>query len=113
MCNSWSANARHCTARLPRPSSVSTPRASRRTWQISPPIFLKRVWEQALEYGQRAGEQAQALYAPQAATLHFTRALEAARQLSLTPPASLYRARGLAYETQGDFERARADQETA
>src|SRR5205823_2855242 len=50
------------------------------------------AWEQALAYGQRAGEQAQALYAPQAATLHFTRALDAARQLSLTPPVSLYRA---------------------
>ena len=71
------------------------------------------AWEKALAYGQRAGEQAQALYAPQAATLHFTRALDAASQLSLTPPASLYRARGLAYETLGDFERARADHETA
>src|SRR6266571_119421 len=71
------------------------------------------AWEQALEYGRRAGEQAQALYAPQAATLHFTRALDAARHVSLTPPANLYRARGLAYETLGDFERARADQETA
>jgi len=71
------------------------------------------VWEQALTYGQRAGEQAQALYSPQAATLHFTRALNAARHLSLTPPASLYRARGLAYVNQGEFERARADQETA
>src|SRR5207248_6910642 len=62
------------------------------------------AWEQALEYSQRAGEQAQALYAPQAATLHFTRALDAARHVSLTPPASVYRARGLAYETLGDFE---------
>jgi tetratricopeptide (TPR) repeat protein len=45
--------------------------------------------------------------------LHFTRALDAARHVSLTPPTSLYRARGMAYETLGDFERARADQETA
>jgi DNA-binding CsgD family transcriptional regulator len=71
------------------------------------------TWEKVLAYGQRAGEQAQAIYAPQAATLHFTRALDAARHLSLTPPASLYRARGLAYETLGEFERARADHETA
>jgi tetratricopeptide (TPR) repeat protein len=70
------------------------------------------AWEQALEYGQRAGEQAQALYAPQAAIEHFTRALDATSHLSLTPPASLYRARGLAYETLGEFERARADHET-
>ncbi len=74
---------------------------------------LAEVWEQALFYGQRAGAQAQALYAPRAAIEHFTRALDAARQLSLTPAASLHRARGLAYETLGDFERARADQETA
>ncbi|HEY6408509.1 MAG TPA: tetratricopeptide repeat protein, partial [Ktedonobacteraceae bacterium] len=33
--------------------------------------------------------------------------------MSLTPPASLYRARGLAYETLGEFEQARADHETA
>ena len=76
-------------------------------------FFEAGVWEKALEYGQRAGEQAQALYASQVATLHFTRALDAARQLSLTPPIGLYRARGLAYETLGDFERARADHEAA
>src|SRR3989440_3388233 len=71
------------------------------------------VWEKALLYGQRAGEQAQALYAPQAAVEHFTRALDAARHVSLTPAASLYRARALAYDPLGDFERARADHETA
>ena len=70
-------------------------------------------WEKSLVYSQRAGEQAQSLYAPQAAALHYTRALDAARHLSLTPSASLYRARGLAYETLGDFEHARADYETA
>jgi DNA-binding CsgD family transcriptional regulator len=74
---------------------------------------LAGVWEKALEYGQRAGEQAQALYAQQAAIEHFSRALDAAIQLSLTPPVSLYRARGLAYEAHGDFEQARADHETA
>src|SRR5947209_20213986 len=71
------------------------------------------AWEQALEYSQRAGEHAQTLYASQAATLHFTRALDAASHVSLTPPASVYRARGLAYETLGDFEHARADHEIA
>jgi DNA-binding CsgD family transcriptional regulator len=71
------------------------------------------AWEKALEYSQRAGEQAQALYASQAAIEHFTRALDAASQLSLTPAASLYRARGLAYETLGDFDHARIDHETA
>jgi DNA-binding CsgD family transcriptional regulator/uncharacterized protein HemY len=71
------------------------------------------AWEKALLYGQRAGEQAQALYAPQAAILHFTRALDAASQLSLTPDLGLYRARGLAYEALGVSEQARADYETA
>ena len=60
-----------------------------------------------------AGEQAQALYAPQAAIVHFTQALDAARQLSLAPPVSLYRARGKAYDTLGEFERARTDLEAA
>ncbi len=75
-------------------------------------FFEAGVWEKALEYGQRAGEQAQTLYAPQAAIEHFTRALDAAHHGSFEPSVSLYRARGLAYETLGDFKRARADQET-
>jgi tetratricopeptide (TPR) repeat protein len=74
---------------------------------------LAGVWGKALAILQRAGEQAQALYAPQAAIVHFTQALDAARQLSLAPPASLYRARGKAHETLGEFERARTDLETA
>jgi predicted ATPase len=80
--------------------------------ELASHFFEAGAWEQALLYGQRAGEGAQALYTPQTAALHFTRALEAARQLSLTPATSLYRARGLAYETLGDFEQARADFET-
>src|SRR6266487_3053219 len=43
------------------------------------------VWEKALEYGRRAGEQAQALYAPQAAIEQLTRALQAAQHGSLPP----------------------------
>jgi DNA-binding CsgD family transcriptional regulator/Tfp pilus assembly protein PilF len=71
------------------------------------------LWEQALAYAQKAGEKALRLYAQQAAIDHFTRALEAANRLSQTPPASLYLARGQAYETLGDFERARHDYERA
>jgi len=71
------------------------------------------VWEKALEYGRRAGEQAQALYAPQAAIEQFTRALQATQHGSLPPSARLYRARGMAYETLGAFESARADHEIA
>ena len=76
-------------------------------------FFEAGAWEKVLEYAQRAGEQAQALYAPRTAIEQFTRALEAAYHLSRTPPLTLYRARGLAYETLGEFERARADHETA
>jgi tetratricopeptide (TPR) repeat protein len=50
-------------------------------------------------------------HAPQAAIDHFTRAVEAAHHLSQTPPVSLYLARGQAYETLSNFERARGDYE--
>ena len=70
------------------------------------------AWEKALEYGQRAGEQAYRLYAPQTAIEQVTRALNAAEHASLIPPATLYRLRGQAYETLGDFEQTRLDYET-
>ncbi|MBX3001727.1 MAG: AAA family ATPase [Caldilineaceae bacterium] len=67
-------------------------------------------WAKALDYAWRAGEQAQALYAPRAAIEHFTRALTAAQHLAQTPSlVALYRLRGLAYETVGEFEQAQAD----
>jgi predicted ATPase/DNA-binding NarL/FixJ family response regulator len=71
------------------------------------------AWKKVLEYGQRAGEKAQALYAPQAAIEHFTRALDAAHHLALASPPNMYRVRGQAFETLGDFERARSDYEQA
>jgi len=70
------------------------------------------AWEQALWYAQHAGEQAQAMYAPQAAIEQVSRALDAAERGLITPPASLYRLRGQAYETLGDFERTHADYQT-
>jgi tetratricopeptide (TPR) repeat protein len=75
--------------------------------------FQAEAWEKALEYAQRAGEHAQSLYASRAAAQQFTRALEATRYLALTPPLKLYRARGQAYETLGDFEQAQRDYEQA
>jgi tetratricopeptide (TPR) repeat protein/DNA-binding CsgD family transcriptional regulator len=69
-------------------------------------------WAKALEYSRLAGEKAQALYAPQSALEQFTRALDAAQHLA-TPLADLYHARGQAYETVGDFEKAQADFEQA
>ena len=78
------------------------------------------AWDKALAYARRAGERALRLYAPRAAVEQLTRALEAAHRLmrargSASAPvptptlAALHRARGRAYETLGDFERARAD----
>ncbi|GAC1347484.1 MAG: hypothetical protein NVSMB27_12970 [Ktedonobacteraceae bacterium] len=69
------------------------------------------MWAQAFEYGQRVGEKALALSAPRAAIQHVTGALGAAHHLAITPPATLYRVRGQAYDTLGEFERARADYE--
>ena len=69
-------------------------------------------WEHALEYGCRAGEHAQALYAPHAAVEHFSRAIHAAGCLG-RPVAPLLRARGSSYEVLGDFEHAAADYERA
>ncbi len=71
------------------------------------------LWERALDYAQRVGERSLALYAPRAAIEQFTRALDAARHLAGSPSPVLYHGRGLAYETLGDFEHARADYEAA
>ncbi len=71
------------------------------------------TWEKALEYARRAGERAQGLYSLWAAIEHFTRALDAAHNLGKPPSPAIYRARGQAYETLGDFEHARGDYEQA
>src|SRR6266571_2537517 len=71
------------------------------------------MWEQALAYAQEVGEKALTLYAQQAAIDHLTQAVDAAHHLSQTPPPHLYLARGQAYETLGNFERARGDYERA
>jgi predicted ATPase/DNA-binding CsgD family transcriptional regulator len=76
-------------------------------------FFEGGVWSKAEEYGQRAALRAVALYAPRAASLHLTRALEAQAHLHETPSAELHRARGQAYESLGEFERARRDYEQA
>lgn len=75
--------------------------------------FEAALWSKTLDYAPRAGEKALALYAPHAAVEQFTRAIEAASRLSMTPTAALYRRRGQAFDTLGNFERARADYEAA
>ncbi len=74
-------------------------------------FFEAGLWAKAFEYSQRAGEKARALYAPSEAIEHFTRALEAARQLAMPAVWQVYRARGQTYETVGEFERAQTDLE--
>ena len=66
----------------------------------------------ALTYFILAGERATRQYARSEAVVHFTSALELAPRVN-APRAKLYRARGLAYEALGEYERARADQEAA
>ncbi|MFI5271637.1 MAG: AAA family ATPase [Ktedonobacterales bacterium] len=75
--------------------------------------FEAGEWEAALRFSRRAGEQALAVFAPRAAAEHFTRALIAAERLRMPPPADVLRARGMAYETLGEFDLARADYEAA
>ncbi len=70
-------------------------------------------WSKALEYGQRAGERALALYAPRSALEHLTRAEKAVFHLAAPLPPTLYHARAQAYETLGEFELARADYQHA
>lgn len=72
-------------------------------------FYAAEVWDKGLTYSQRAGENAQQIYAPRAGVEHFSHALEAAQHLSLAVSPALYHARGQANETLGDFEAARAD----
>jgi tetratricopeptide (TPR) repeat protein len=71
------------------------------------------LWPKAFDYARRAGEKALALFAPQAASEQFSRAISAAKNLASPPPAALYRLRGEAYDTSGDFDLARSDYEAA
>ena len=75
--------------------------------------FEAALWEKALDYARRAGKKALALYAPNAAAAHFSRAIQAAGQLSQTPAAALYRLRGQAFDILGAFDRARSDYQSA
>ncbi|MBA2288359.1 MAG: AAA family ATPase [Ktedonobacteraceae bacterium] len=72
-------------------------------------FYQARRWQKTMDYAQRAGEKALQLYSHRAAIDYFTWVLEAADHLTLPPPSSLYRARGQAYETLGEFEHARHD----
>jgi DNA-binding CsgD family transcriptional regulator len=72
-------------------------------------FYMAREWAKVLEYAQRAGEKAQALYAPHAAIEQYTHVLEAVEALGRSPLPGLYRVRGQCYELLGDFSAARND----
>jgi predicted ATPase/DNA-binding CsgD family transcriptional regulator len=76
-------------------------------------FYQASAWSQALEYGQRSGEKALALYSPQAAVEHFTHSLEAAAHLPDGQFHHLYRLRGQVHEHLGNFEAAQRDFEQA
>jgi adenylate cyclase len=67
----------------------------------------------ALYYFTRAAENARRVYANDEAYTHYTRAIEIAERVSLDAAslAKLHRGRGLACETLGRFDAARADHE--
>jgi tetratricopeptide (TPR) repeat protein len=94
--------------------ALTGPGAASQVAELADHFYAAGAWTKALDYARRAGEQAQTLYAPRAAVEHFTRALTAAHHLAQGGQASpaltaLYRRRGLAYETVGEFDQARAD----
>jgi predicted ATPase/DNA-binding CsgD family transcriptional regulator len=76
-------------------------------------FYQAGVWHKAMEYSERAGTRAQALYAPREAAMHFTYALDAAREWGSSPPRLCLRGRAQANEILGEFDRARIDYEGA
>jgi DNA-binding CsgD family transcriptional regulator len=71
--------------------------------------WAAELWDQTVEYARRAGEAAQALYAPRAAIVQYTRAIEAAQRLHQKPNPDLYLARGRMHEMLGAFDAGHAD----
>jgi DNA-binding CsgD family transcriptional regulator len=75
--------------------------------------FEAGEWARAAEYSQRAAQAAQRVYASQAALEQFSRAIRAFAELGIPAPIDVYRGRAGAYETLGEFDSARADQQQA
>lgn len=70
-------------------------------------------WQAAYRFALQMGERARSLQSPEAAILHLSNAIEAGIALGAQLPPSLFRARGQAYEANGQFERARDDYQSA
>ena len=81
----------------------------RRVGELAYHYAEAEVWNQALVFARRAGDQARMLYAPQAAVQQYTRALLAAEHVAGAPAAHLHVARAAAYEMSGDVVEAIAD----
>jgi DNA-binding CsgD family transcriptional regulator len=70
-------------------------------------------WEKALHYSGQAGERARRLYSQREAIVYYSRALVAARHLSIVAETELLSARGQAYRILGDYRSAQDDFEQA
>lgn len=70
-------------------------------------------WARVLAHAPRAAERAWALNAPRLAIEEFSRALEAAERLAVSPPLAVCQGRGQAYALLGDFDAAFGDYERA
>jgi DNA-binding CsgD family transcriptional regulator len=86
-------------------------RREERMTELAFHAFESGAWKKAIQYAQRAGEQAEAFYSPRSVVEQYTRALQAAYHLGDTALdlIPVYRARGHAFEMLGEFEPARAD----
>lgn len=81
--------------------------------ELASHFYQGEVWQKAIEFAQRAGEQALLLYTPRAAIDYFTWALDAKKHLSQIPSPPLFRLRGRAYDILGEFEHASSDYQHA
>ena len=91
---------------------MHSPTTNSRLSELAYHTYEAGMWEKTLDYSRQAGEKAQRqLYTPRAALEHYNRALEAARQLHVPLPLTLFHERGQVYETLGEYELAHADYE--
>ncbi len=89
--------------------STNNPRLA----DLSYHYYTASEWSKALEYSNRAGDQAHMLYAQREAVVFYSRVLVCARELNLPIDPDLLNARGNAYEVLGDFKSALGDYEQA
>jgi len=76
-------------------------------------FYTGGVWQKALDYSQKAGDQARTLYSQREVIVYYSRALVSAHQLKIAMEPELLSARGHAYEILGDFKSALGDFEQA